>query len=337
MGESMISIYNCGQGDAARLNFDRCVWDDVPLLIDLGPASFTFESNFDIVDLLITHSHDDHVLGHFKVKPKIRTLFVPAYYPEYRKIIRKLTKQNSQLVIDFDQLVQLVYEGANIGNCGHCEVFNPPIDPLAMFGLTEVDEDYVESYLRRYELSVESLLAVEDRDLDVQRPQDYQPMLFAKAMISLIAKRDKGSIDKAIHEFIRYDANKMSIVFRYRENNEEGTSYLFTGDADESVFRRILKQDESRLRSTVIKMPHHGSKNNINVLTLKQINPSVAIISHNNGLFGSSIDPHPNQGVLDIMSKLSIRAYFTNDVIKNTVRRNNAHTGRIESLNIEIV
>lgn len=88
-----------------------------------------------------------------------------------------------------------------------------------------------------------------------------------------------------------------------------------TGDADISVFYRLIKK--YFIKAHILKIPHHGSKESINYEVLKEISPKVAIISHNNRLFGKTKDSHPNIEVINTLKRLEIKAYYTNDVIKN--------------------
>lgn len=84
-------------------------------------------------------------------------------------------------------------------------------------------------------------------------------------------------------------------------------------------------------------MPHHGSKNNIAKDIISHISPDIAIFSHDNGLFGSSADPHPNQKVIDWCIYLNIEMKFTNDVIKGAKALHLAHTGAIKGRRVTII
>ena len=103
----MVNIYNCGQGDCFEIT--PCFLPK-PLFIDLGKSSFSLPIKADI-DVLITHSHNDHVLGKLKNINNISRIFVPAYYPEFLRINNKLRNQISQYGgIKFE----LLYEGKTI-------------------------------------------------------------------------------------------------------------------------------------------------------------------------------------------------------------------------------
>lgn len=120
-------------------------------------------------------------------------------------------------------------------------------------------------------------------------------------------------------------SNQASLVFRFDTGKEK---ILFTGDADTSVFKRIISNGkEKKLRSEILKVPHHGSKTGLNDRIIKIINPECAIICHSNKKFGRAKDTHPNTETIKLLEKNHVRIYVTNDVIKNNVVRINKEFG----------
>lgn len=91
---------------------------------------------------------------------------------------------------------------------------------------------------------------------------------------------------------------------------------LLTGDASKKVFNRLIREGKD-ISATYLKMPHHGSKHNMNKKILSEISPKVAIISHNNGHFGAAKDTHPNQEILELLYNEKIKILLTNDVKKD--------------------
>ena len=97
-------------------------------------------------------------------------------------------------------------------------------------------------------------------------------------------------------------------------------SMLLTGDASKKVFKRLIRENPKSISAYYLKMPHHGSRHNMDEAILDSIKPRTAIISHNNGHFGKAKDSHPNQEVLDMLADRNIKLLITNDVIKNGIR-----------------
>lgn len=93
---------------------------------------------------------------------------------------------------------------------------------------------------------------------------------------------------------------------------------LLTGDASKKVFNRLIREGKD-ISAKYLKMPHHGSKHNMNKKILNKISPQVAIISHNNGHFGAAKDTHPNQEILELLQNEKIKILITNDVVKGDV------------------
>ena len=73
------------------------------------------------------------------------------------------------------------------------------------------------------------------------------------------------------------------------------------------------------LKSTVLKVSHHGSKTSTNGEFLKSVNPKVALIGvGENNKFG-----HPNTGVIKRINKYGVKIYRTDKMgeIELTINR----------------
>ena len=104
-------------------------------------------------------------------------------------------------------------------------------------------------------------------------------------------------------------------------------SVLLAGDASKKVFERLIREGKA-ISADYLKMPHHGSRHNMNRKILRQINPETVIISHDNRRFGRAKDSHPNQEVLDLLQSEHVNILITNDVVKNgiTVMQKQRHS-----------
>lgn len=102
--------------------------------------------------------------------------------------------------------------------------------------------------------------------------------------------------------------NNNSIVAKLKYKN---FSMLLTGDIEEIAEQQILKEYEksSSLKSTVLKVGHHGSKTSSIQAFLEVVNPKIALIGvGENNNFG-----HPNQEVLDRLRKMGTKVYRTDE------------------------
>lgn len=112
--------------------------------------------------------------------------------------------------------------------------------------------------------------------------------------------------------------NNNSIVAKLKYKN---FSMLLTGDIEEIAEQQILKEYEksSSLKSTVLKVGHHGSKTSSIQAFLEVVNPKIALIGvGENNNFG-----HPNQEVLDRLRKMGTKVYRTDENAEVSIYINN--------------
>ena len=99
------------------------------------------------------------------------------------------------------------------------------------------------------------------------------------------------------------EVNNNSIVLRIVYGS---TSFLFAGDAEFSEESAILTSGQE-LRSDVLKVGHHGSEYSSSATFLKEVSPSVAVISCGDGNdYG-----FPKQRVLDSLKKQEVHLFRT--------------------------
>ena len=97
------------------------------------------------------------------------------------------------------------------------------------------------------------------------------------------------------------DLNKTSIILKMTHKE---TSYLFTGDATSETEKEILNKD---IKSTVLKVAHHGSQYSSTAKFLNEVKPKYAIIE-----VGKDNDyGHPKKVVLQKLEKIGAEIYRT--------------------------
>ena len=83
-------------------------------------------------------------------------------------------------------------------------------------------------------------------------------------------------------------------------------SIFFTGDIESIAEKSIIKNDDN-LKSTVLKVAHHGSKSSSTDKFIALVQPKIALIGvGKNNLFG-----HPNKEVIDRLEKNKAKIYRT--------------------------
>ncbi len=97
--------------------------------------------------------------------------------------------------------------------------------------------------------------------------------------------------------------NNNSIVAKL---NYKGFSVLFTGDIEEIAEKAILEENKN-IKSTILKIAHHGSKSSSTEEFLNAVMPKIALIGvGQNNKFG-----HPSQVTLDNLKDLDCQIYRT--------------------------
>jgi len=133
------------------------------------------------------------------------------------------------------------------------------------------------------------------------------------------------SIDKEVklqilypEENLKYaDLNNNSIVAKLTYNN---FSMLFTGDIEKEAEQHLVNKyaNTNVLKSTILKIPHHGSKTSSTEKMLQEVNPRVALIGvGKNNMFG-----HPNTEVLERLEKINCKIYRTDEMGEITIKVN---------------
>ena len=87
---------------------------------------------------------------------------------------------------------------------------------------------------------------------------------------------------------------------------------LFTGDIEKLAEEKILKLYENnleKLKCTVLKVAHHGSKTSSTKSFLEAVSPKIALIGvGTNNNFG-----HPNEGVIQRLKDINCKIYRTDE------------------------
>lgn len=103
------------------------------------------------------------------------------------------------------------------------------------------------------------------------------------------------------------EKNNNAIVFKFLWKN---ISILFTGDIEEKAENKILSlysDNLGELKSTILKVAHHGSKTSTTKAFLEAVKPQIALIGvGENNNFG-----HPNSGVIERLESIGCEIYRT--------------------------
>ena len=103
------------------------------------------------------------------------------------------------------------------------------------------------------------------------------------------------------------EKNNNAIVFKFLWKN---VSILFTGDIEEKAENKILSlysNNLEELKSTILKVAHHGSKTSTTKSFLEAVRPQIALV----GVGEDNNFGHPNSGVIERLESIGCKIYRT--------------------------
>ncbi len=327
----MLKVFNVKQGDSF------CLYrpNELPLVIDCGYKNAKiFEKlisrKITDIDVLLTHSDADHRNGLIDILKessiKVNKLYLPYYFNEIINIMNYIHKQ--KVTLNIANVNKILLKDGDI-ICSNSAVYNPQSNIKDFFEFENLDKCYNDILPTNEDALISALERLNELGLDLPIKEiiDYKSDLnienesykdnstkFIHTFFILLNNHVNSSTSKYklknIYKYIRLTANQASIVFRYFDKYN---SILFTGDADKKVFYRMIKENKI-LKSNILKVPHHGSKYNLDGSILDYIQPKIAIISHDNK------NKHPSIDVINYLKekKRCITSYYTNKVNNDT-------------------
>lgn len=103
---------------------------------------------------------------------------------------------------------------------------------------------------------------------------------------------------------VAWESNTSSIIARLSYGDK---SFLFTGDAPESIEKYAVSKSGGALHSSVLKLGHHGSRTSSSKIFLSAVGPKYAVVSAGkDNKYG-----HPHKEVTDLLDELKIPAVST--------------------------
>ena len=184
-------------------------------------------------------------------------------------------------------------------------IFVPTEYPLTCFTIIGPTKNYYESLIpnfRNDELNFHSTENDSDYDSskDIPNGKCLSPAL------------DSACDDTSAH-------NQSSLIFIFKPNNSK--KYLFLGDAGRAAFNNTTSFARNlMINATWLKVPHHGSKHNLDSAMINWINPDTAYIST------EKIGNYLNQCTVNALKNSGCSVYSTHidksDFLHNGNREN---------------
>ena len=135
----------------------------------------------------------------------------------------------------------------------------------------------------------------EEQNVEIKHPNIGDEIQLGSSTVEFLGPVDENG----------KDLNSTSIVLKITYGN---TSFLFTGDAESDEEEEILNSGAD-LKSTVLKVGHHGSRTSTSYPFLREVMPQYAVISVEKGnSYG-----HPNEETLSKLSDAGVEVYRTDE------------------------
>ncbi len=296
--EYRVHILNVGDADAIIIKYrEQANYRWITAVIDAGNIGDgeKVKSYIDIYNgkyiidyAFCTHPDKDHKGGFFDLIEDNSVMIKKMYLMDPCSC---LTIRDFQNVVDKDtarKIARLPFNhpdnpAKNLINIAmakgiFCQVLSNtrcPEMPLFVLGPT-VD------YYRKTALGMiqEFTELTEDSDLEKYNEQD-----------DLLEEEAKSVIDEEDDDSY---SNMSSLVLLFAPGEKR---FLLTGDANCSSLEEILSKNGGALENCILKVPHHGSKHNLNTQIINMLKPTSAVIS------AKGSRKHPSTGIVYWLSK----------------------------------
>ena len=244
------------------------------------------------VDLLVlTHYDADHISGLLKFFASIKEEkgFIDNVWANCASIVDYDDEENAAAFEDAYVLSRHLEKLHKKGIIGHwCDDVTTEKDPVTIgpfkIEVLSPTKDIQSELLKRYRIYIEQEGLQDDPDLDEE---------VSYARVQMDATKELSVLAASFSPTSTTFMNKTSIALQI---TAEGRTVLLLGDADTKVitdsFKALGATEEKPLNVDLIKMPHHGSKANVNAQWFQLIDCSNFLFTTNGGDGGAY---HPDR------------------------------------------
>lgn len=158
---------------------------------------------------------------------------------------------------------------------------------------------------------------IDTKGIFVSYPKAGEKSILSEASITVFWPNDEyiyknTVVEKNVPYPLRLtglDLNNFSLIFSLETKLGK---VLFTGDVSPSILSQLVhlnsgSSDQSKFKSQILKIPHHGSKNGLNLEFLKLADPTYGVISvGRNNSYG-----HPSRIILEMLEAQKVKTRRT--------------------------
>lgn len=201
--------------------------------------------------------------------------------------------------------------------------------------ISHFDNDHVDGILSLMkEIKIKNIIICKQGENSENYKEFVKLVNQKKIKVKIAEKGERIKIEKDVYfdiiwpekELISENVlNNNSLVIKMAYNE---FSMLFTGDIEEIAEKKILsKVDKQKLKSTVLKVAHHGSNTSSIREFIDAVKPQIALIGvGENNMYG-----HPSDEVISRLQSFGTKIYRTDECGEITIEVNK--NGKIIDIN----
>ena len=192
--------------------------------------------------------------------------------------------------------------------------------------ISHFDSDHVKAILTILkEIKVEKVIICKQYENSENYTEFLRIIKDKNIFVKQVQKGDRINIEKNLSFDILFPITDELIAENSLNNNSivaklnyKNVSMLFTGDIEETAEEKLVELygESNVLKSTILKVAHHGSKTSTTQEFLELVSPKIALIGvGKNNLYG-----HPNVDVLSRLENLNTKIYRTDEMGELTIK-----------------
>ena len=240
---------------------------------------------------------------------------------------------DSSLIITPNNKKILIDGGGTMNSSGNYDIgkdtlvpylLNRGVKKIDYIMISHFDADHCQGLIAVLDsLKVKNIIISKQAEKVYNYEKIMEIVVKKKINLMVVKKGDIINVDNNVEIKIIYpesklyfdDINSNSIVAKLTYNK---FTMLFTGDIEKEAEERIVNIAQNELKSTILKVAHHGSKTSSTEELLKAVNPQIALI----GVGKDNKFGHPNEEIIKRIESYGTKIYRTDEYGEITIRIN---------------
>lgn len=194
-------------------------------------------------------------------------------------------------------------------------LLNKKINKIDYLMISHFDTDHVNGTITVIDkMKVECVIISQQKENTINFQRFIEAVRKKNVKILVVSGGDRIQIEQNFYMDILWPIKNNEIKNNLLNNNSivaklnyKETSMLFTGDIEAIVEEELVKRYGCKLKSNILKVPHHGSQTSSIQNFIDLVSPEIALI----GVGANNNFGHPNNIVIDRLRKQNVKIYRT--------------------------